>query len=181
MKVLLSLAIIAVSLFADAKQELFRLYQSRQYKSACHYGMREFHANRKDEAFVSLYAFSCLESDYIDRLAVPASILKYSKDARANAAYFSVIFMQKKMLYHALIDDYDISGLKLPSTDHILSKVFDLYASDTNKHKRDIYLYQDPDSPSITYKLYISQKSRVKKMVIEQYYDTMLEKRHIYW
>lgn len=181
MKMLLWLTIVAASLFADAKQEIFKLYQSQQFKEACHYGMREFHANRKDEAFVSLYAFSCLEADYIDRLAVPVSILKYTEDARANAAYFSVIFMQKKMLYHALIDNYDISGLKLPSTDHILSKVFDLYANDNNKKKRDIYLYRDPDSPDITYKLYISQKSQVKKMIIEQYYDTMLEKRHIYW
>ena len=139
MKILIWLTIMAASLLANDRQELLHLYQSQQYKSACHYGMREFHANRKDEAFVSLYAFSCLEADYIDRLAVPVSILKYSKDARANAAYFSVIIMQKKVLYHALIDNYDISGLKLPSTDHILSRVFDLYVNDNNKKKRDIY------------------------------------------
>lgn len=183
MKTLFSLLILSLSLFAGAKEELFHLYQDQKYAQACSKGISIVHQYNRDEQFVSLYAFACLKSDYIDRLAVPISMLKYSPEARANAAYFSVILMQKKLLYHALIDGDDLSTLKLPSTDYVLSKVFDLYAQDdhTKTNKRDLYIYRDKSSPKVTYKLYIKQTSRVKKMVIEEYYDTILAHRHIYW
>ena len=181
MKIVLTLLLICFSLFAGVKQELFHLYQDQKYAQACSKGIGVVHKYSKDEQFVSLYAFSCLKSDYIERLAVPISMLKHSPEARANSAYFSVILMQKKLLYHALIDGYDLSALKLPSTDYVLSKVFDLYAQDDHTQKRDVYLYRDKTSPKVTYKLYIKQTSRVKKMIIEEYYDTILANRHIYW
>ncbi len=181
MKILFSILFLCLSLFAGDKQDLFHLYQDQKYKQACSKGINLVHKYNKDEQFVSLYAFSCLKADYIDRLAVPISMLKYSPEARANSAYFSVILMQKKLLYHALIDGYDLSTVKLPSTDYVLSKVFDLYAQDDHTQKRDIYFYRDKTSPKVTYKLYIKQTRRVKKMVIEEYYDTILAHRHIYW
>lgn len=169
------------TVYADLKQDVYHLYQSKKYDEACSLGMRHFQGNRKDTEFVSLYAFSCLKSDFIDRLAVPISILKHSEEARANAAYLSVILMQKKLLYHALIDGYDLSGFKLPSTDYVLSKVFDLYAADKLPKERTVFEYQDPAKNGITYKLYIADQGGVKKMVIEEYYDTILAHRHIYW
>ena len=181
MKTLIWLLIFGVSLLADAKKEMFNLYQNEQYTQACSYGLKEFSAYRKDEEFLSLYAFSCLHADYINRLALPIAMLKRSKEARSNATYLSIIVMQKKMLYHALIDGYDISQLKLPTTDYVLSKVFDLYAKDDHSQKRTVYLYRDSASPKVTYKLYISRKSSIKKMVIEEYYDTILAHRHVYW
>ena len=181
MKFLMIILLMSAWLQADIKQKIYHLYQSKDYEEACSAGMRYFQENRTDTEFVSLYAFSCLKSDYIDRLAVPISILKHSKESRANAAYLSVILMQKKLLYHALIDGYDLSSFKLPTTDYVLSRVFDLYARDTNKQERDVYAYQDPDSANRHYKLYIMQSGSVKKMVIDEYYDTILAHRHIYW
>ena len=143
--------------------------------------MQAFSANRKDEAFVSLYGFSCLKADYIDRLSIPIAILKHSEEARSNSAYFSVILMQKKLLYHALVDGYDLTSLKLPSTDYVLSKVFDLYARDNHRQNRSVYIYKDPIMPKNSYKLFLTEKNRTKKMVIEEYYDTILTNRHIYW
>ena len=111
MKLLMMFVLLTSLVQADLKQELYHLYQSEQYGIACSKGMKHFQKNRKDTEFVSIYAFSCLKADYIDRLAVPISILKHSEESRANAAYFSVILMQKKLLYHAIIDGYDLTPL----------------------------------------------------------------------
>jgi hypothetical protein len=169
------------SLFAGAKTELYNLYKNQKFKDACRFGLKNYPQYTRDEAFISLYAFSCLEADYIDRLAVPISSLKYTKEARSNAAYFSIILMQKKLLYHALIDQYDISTLNLPTTEHVLSKVFDMYCKDKKDKNSNIFYYTDPKDDKISYKLYIETHPHIKKMVIEVYNSGILQKRHLYW
>jgi len=180
MKIIIAL-LISFSLYADIKQEMFNLYQNKKYEKVCTIGFDNFKKYRKDEEFVSLYAFSCLNSDYIDRLAIPTAILKFSEESRANSAYFSVILMQKKLLYHALLDDYDLSSLNLPTTDYILSKVFDLYTKLGKHEKRAFYLFEDEDDKNLTYKLYIQKDKKLSKIVIEEFYDTITIKRHVYW
>lgn len=178
---LLLIFIIVLNLSADMKQKMFNLYQNKKYEKVCQLGFDYFKQNKKDEEFVSLYAFSCLNSDYIDRLAIPIAVLKFSKEARANSAYFSVILMQKKLLYHALMDNYDLSAFTLPTTDYVLSRVFDLY-SKLGKHKpRAFYLLQDPNDPKLSYKLYLSRDNKLDKMIIEEFYDTITIKNHVYW
>jgi len=180
MKIVL-LILLSLSLYADIKQNMFNLYQNKKYEEVCQIGFDNFKKNKKDEEFVSLYAFSCLNSDYIDRLAVPTAVLKFSEEARANSAYFSVILMQKKLLYHALVDNYDLSSFDLPSTDYVLSRVFDLYAKLEKHEPRAFYLFEDPNDPKLTYKLYLSRDYKLDKIVIEEFYDTITIKRHVYW
>ncbi len=179
---LIILFILAYNLLAyDIKQNLFTLYQNKKYEKVCTTGFNNFQKYKQDEEFVNLYAFGCLYSDYIDRLSIPIATLKFSKEARANSAYFSVILMQKKLLYHALLDGYDLSKYILPSTDYVLSKVFDLYTKLGKHEPRAFYLFEDPSDPKLSYKLYISKNYRISKMVIEEYYDTIILKRHVYW
>jgi len=178
---LLLLFVLVANLSADIKRDMFNLYQNKKYEKVCSMGFDNFKKNKKDEEFVSLYAFSCLNSDYIDRLAVPTAVLKFSKESRANSAYFSVILMQKKLLYHALVDNYDLSEFSLPTTDYVLSKVFDLYAKLGKHEPRAFYLFEDPDDAKLTYKLYLSRDYKLDKIVIEEFYDTISIKRHIYW
>ncbi len=180
MKILLAL-FIAITLYSDIKQDMFNLYQNEKYEKVCNIGFNNYSKFKKSEEYVSLYAFSCLKSDYIDRLSIPIARLKYSKEARANAAYLSVILMQKKLLYHALLDKYDLSSIKLPTTDHVLSKVFDLYAKLNNHEPRAFYLFEDENDSKLTYKLYIIRDDDLNKMVIEEYYDSIALKKHIYW
>jgi len=180
MKTILVL-ILALNLYADIKQNMFSLYQNKKYEDVCQIGFDTFKKNKKDEEFVSLYAFACLNSDYIDRLAVPTAVLKVSKESRANSAYFSVILMQKKLLYHALVDNYDLSAFDLPTTDYVLSKVFELYSKLEKHEPRAFYLFEDPNDSKLTYKLYISRDYKLDKIVIEEFYDTITIKRHVYW
>jgi len=181
MRYLLLISIFFSVLQADIKTDLYHLYQDKFYEKACKVGLKQFQKYRKDEEFVSLYAFSCLKADQIDRLAVPISILKHSEEARSNAAYFSVILMQKKLLFHSLVDNYKLIELSLPKTDHVLSKVYDLYSKVDYQRKRSHYSYIDPDNNKISYKLYIKNSNKDKKMVIEEYYDTIMTHRHVYW
>ena len=180
MKIVL-LLLLSISLYADIKQDMFNLYQNKKFKDVCQKGFDNFKAHKQDEEFVSLYAFACLKSDYIDRLAVPTALLKFSKESRTNSAYFAVILMQKKLLYHALVDNYDLSEFRLPTTDYILSRLFDLYAKLQKHEPRAFYLFKDPNDTKLTYKLYLSKDYKLNKMVIEEFYDTIAIKRHVYW
>lgn len=175
------LLLFATSVFGDIKEQMLNLYENERYEDVCNIGFNNFGRYTKDEDFLSLYAFSCLKSDFIDRLSLPISLLKYTKDARANSAYFSVILMQKKLLYHALVDGYELSSYKLPTTNYILSKIFDYYVALGKHESRNFYLFDDDTNKKITYKLYLIKESVPYKMVIEEYYDNMLVKKHIYW
>jgi len=177
----LILLLFVTNIYADVKQEMFGLYQNKKFDKVCTMGFNNLGKYKRDEEFISLYAFSCLNSDYIDRLAVPTALLKFSEEARANSAYFAVILMQKKLLYHSLLDGYELSELKLPTTNYVLSKVFDLYTKLGKHDKRAFYIFQDPKDKKLTYKLYLAKDYKITKMVIEEFYDTMLIKRHIYW
>ncbi len=171
----------SILLFADIKQDVYNLYQNHNYKEACNIGMKNFKDYKYDEQYISLYAFSCLHSDHIDRLATPITKLKFSKEARTNAAYFSIILMQKKLLYYALVDEYDLSSFKLPTTDHVLSKAFDYYSKLGKHTPKDFYLFEDYNDKKITYKLYITKENKLSKIVIEELYNSNIIKRHMYW
>jgi hypothetical protein len=178
---ILNILFLSLTLNADIKQEMFHLYQNKKFSAVCVKGLNAFSANKNDEEFLSMYSFSCLYSDYVDRLAVPITIMKHSKEARANAAYFSVILMQKKLLFHALLDNYNLTNLKLPTTDYVLSKVFDLYLELGQHKQKTYYIFQDKDDEKTTYKLYIQKNKHSDKVVLEEFYNTKRVKRHIYW
>jgi len=180
MKLIIGLLLV-LNLFANDTITMYKLYQNQEYEKACDIGLKIFYKNKQDENFLSLYAFSCLQSDNINRLALPIANLKYTRESRANASYFSVILMQKKLLYHALIDGYDLKSLNLPTTDYILSKVFDAYAKLENTEKKPYYIFKDENDKKRVYKLYLIQDKKVKKIVIEEFYDTIAIKRHVYW
>lgn len=173
--------LITISLYGDVTRDMFDLYQNEKYEDVCDMGFNHFKQNKRNEEYVFLYAFACLKSDYIDRLAAPTAVLKYSEESRANSAYFSVILMQKKLLYHSLIDGYELFSYTLPTTDYVLSKVFDLYSKLGKHDSRAFYLFEDPNDSKLTYKLYLSRDADVTKMIIEEFYDATAIKRHIYW
>lgn len=178
---LIFILLISISLYGDITRDMFELYQNEMYKDVCDKGFANFKHNKRNEEYVSLYALACLKADYIDRLSAPIAVLKYSAESRANSAYFSVILMQKKLLYHALIDGNELFSYTLPTTDYVLSKVFDFYVKLGKHDPQSFYLFKDQDDSKLAYKLYLSHEGRITKMIIEELYDTIVIKRHIYW
>jgi hypothetical protein len=156
---------------------MYNLYQTKQYEQSCNLGLTQLYKNRNNENYISLYAFSCLNAGYINRLSYPIGRLTASKDARANAAYLSVIVMQEKLLLHSMIDGYQLSKFKLPTTDFILSKVFDLYSRLKKYKKIPYYVFTDPKDAKITYKLYLNDSQQI---VIEKSYGATLLQKYTY-
>ncbi|WP_456401820.1 hypothetical protein [Hydrogenimonas sp.] len=180
-KLLIAAALLFTSLHASDMERLYGLYQSKKYKKACQVGLRMFNKHKKNSKFLMLYGLSCLKADYIDRLAVPLTGLRHTRSERANASYFATILLQKKLLYHALLDGVDISNLKLPKTDYILSKVFDLYTQKRYKKADDKYYFISKEKPDFMYVLYIESNGGVNKMVIEERLDNHIINIHRYW
>ncbi len=176
----LLILLLSVNIYANMTNTLLELYKDGKYKQVCKKGFDYFQKYKRGEKFISIYAFGCLKSDYIDRLVVPIAALKRSKEARANATYFSVILMQKKMLYQALVDNYEIKDLKLPTTNYVLSKVFDMYVQNQETGKK-FYIFQDKENKDLKYKLYILKNRKLSKMIIEEYLNNKRIKQHIYW
>ena len=180
MKIILFIT-LSLSLFAsNINSKLLNYYKNERYQKACNYGMNHFNKFMHDEAMVSLYAFSCLKADYIDRTTTPIALLKKSEEARKNAAYLATILMQKKLLYHSLIDNYSLKSVQLPSTDYLLSKVFTLYSEGKYTQDKKVFYLKSSKNSKISYKLYLIKKRGINKIVIESYYDKILSEKHIY-
>lgn len=175
------LLLLVVELYGDPKHEMLGYYQNKKYEEVCNIGFKNLSAYSEDEEFILLYGFACLKSDNIDRLNAPIAMLKSSKEARSNGAYFSVILMQKKLLLHSLVDGYNLSTLKLPTTNYTLSKVFDLYSKIGKHEKRDFYLFEDQLNKKLSFKMYLIQHKNQHAIVIEEFYDGMMIKKHTYW
>jgi hypothetical protein len=165
--------------FADTRQRLFNTYQQGNYLQACNFGEKGFQSHQSDEAYISLYAFSCLKSDSIDRLSGPIMTLTQTKEARANAAYFSVIVMQKKLLMQALFDNKPIKNIALPTSSYLLSKVFDLYSKNPQPNQF-IKEYTNPSDARSNYKLYTTESNGRKSIAVDEYYDKILILHHVY-
>ncbi|MEO1953616.1 MAG: hypothetical protein ABGW74_02810 [Campylobacterales bacterium] len=180
MKILI-LFIITTILYANSEKRMYNLYQHKKFSKACDTGFYNISKYSKNENFVSLYAFSCLKADQIDRLALAITKLKKTKESRKNAVYFSIILMQKKLLYYALIDGFNLSKFNFPSTKHIISKVFDFYAQLNIDKVQKYYIFQDKNDKLLKYKLYLLDTKDLKKMIIEEIYNNKLIKKHSYW
>ena len=171
---------LASFLNADVKQTMLNLYQQKDFEASCNLGYKNFSHNREDEDYISLYAFSCLHANNLNRLSIPIYMLKKSRESRANSAYLSVIIMQKQLLFQALLDGYDFSGLQLPTTDYILSKVFDFYLELGVHQRKSFYIFTDKNDRKLTYKLSLSKNNRSNKIIIEEFYDSTRISKHIY-
>lgn len=180
MKIILTI-LLSLTLYANIKENILHLYQEEKYKQACNMAYKNFPKYKRDEEYVSLYAFSCLKLDYVDRLAIPITLLKSTPESRRNSVYFSTILLQKKLLYYAMIDEHPLENLNFPSTEHILSKVFDAYASLGSHETKSVYFFKDTTDSHLTYKLYLYKDKKIDKMVIEEIKNSKILKTHVYW
>lgn len=176
---LLFFLLFSGSLNAGITEKLFEFYQNGMYTRGCAAGLKYFPAHQEEETYVSIYAFSCLKADQIDALLLPMSVLNQTSEARANASYFALIVMQKKLLLQALYDNKPITNLKFPSSSHLLSKLFNLYLKNP-KAGELIKEYQDPTNPRQSYKLYTTLNNTHKSIAIDEYYDKILTLHHVY-
>ena len=181
MKPILFILMTTPFLFSSNLSKLYKMYEKQEYTKACDYAVKYYNKNKNDEKYVTLYGLSCLETDKIHRIATPMIRLGESESARANASYFSTILLQKQLLRQALIDGKKIDDLHLPTTNFILSKIFNLFVNKEYVLTEGIYKFEDKENSEKTYKLYIDNSSKNKKyMMIDIYKDEKFIKRYRY-
>lgn len=108
------------------EREMLRLYQHGEYKKVCRYAKPFLY--KMDNSFISIAGDACAKEDDINILGIIVAKLNKTKSDRANASYFATLILQKKLIYQFMNDDLNLSGLVLPKTTHILSRVFEKLA-----------------------------------------------------
>ena len=164
---LLLILIVPFFLYSSSYNRLLIDYKEQKYKKACQRGITLIRAGEKNEEILSLVGDACARSDYINILGEIQKYQRETKNSRENASYFSILVLQKRLIIQFMHDDLDLTGLKLPKTDHILSKVF-INLADKNFEVINIKPKKVRiDSGSSEYTLYISPTGN-KKIYIEE-------------
>lgn len=178
MKQLLLLFVFAISLLSATRESILQDYQDKNYAQACIEGSTIVKSFRGDEVFINAVAHSCIRSDIIDLLPTPIVLLKMTESARQNASYYATILFQKKLLYHALIDNVDISGIRVPKVDYVLSTVFDLFVRGDYTKEGGTYRLTDG---SYDYVMRVIESNRHQKVEIKKLKNGDLVKAYYYW
>lgn len=168
-------------LMASNKEEIIKLYEQKNYRQTCLKAGDVYQDYKNDEDFLSMFADACVQEDMINRTVLPIIKLYETKKGRENAAYFSTILNQKKLLYMALIDDIDISYINLPKTNYILSIIFNKFVSHNYTYKNGVYWFKDDTDESISYKLSAEEHQQTQKMFLRTYRNNEVIKVRTYW
>jgi len=183
MKLILFIMMTTSFLFSSNLSTLYKKYEKQEYDKACDYGRKYLFKNNniKNEKYLTLYGLSCLETDKLERISIPMIHLKMTKNSRANASYFSTILLQKYLLFQALVDKKKIKNLHLPTTNFVLSKVFNLYVEEKFILKNGVYKFEDNKKKNIRYQLYLEETLKDKRyMIIDIYTDDKFSHRYRY-
>jgi hypothetical protein len=164
--------------FSSGYQDIVKNYKEGNYKKAC-LSSSEIVFNTKDGEILSLIGDACLKSDYINLLGDVVKSLVSTPRYRENASYFATIILQKKLLYQFMLDNLDLSDMRLPRTSYILSIVFENIAK---KNYKIIDSKQKKLQIKVKKKTYILWSSNTKpiKVFIDGYKGNLLLKRHWY-
>ncbi|HET55949.1 MAG TPA: hypothetical protein ENN33_12150 [Ignavibacteria bacterium] len=180
MKFLLILYLGFLSAQASVSLDTIRQwYVQGKYEKVCSYEVAAiYNTYINNEEFVNMYGHACVETDMISRTVNPINRLIRSPQARANAVYFTTVLYQKKLLYHAFIDNVDISYMRLPRTEHILSIIFDLYVTGNFTKEGDAYIFKDNE---LTHRLHVEVSNGINKLIVRSYKDGKIIKTRAYW
>lgn len=154
-------------------------YDNGEFEKVCSYEVTALYETYTDnEEFVNMYGHACVETDMISRTVNPINKLIRSPQTRANAVYFATVLYQKKLLYHAFVDNVDISYMRLPRTEHILSVIFDHYVTGDFTKDGDTYVFKEGD---LTHRLHVEESGDIYKLIVRSYENGNLIKTRAYW
>jgi hypothetical protein len=173
--------LLTTFLNAMDKNDIINYYKNKDYRKACIKAGDLYQKYKSDEEFLNIYAHSCLEEDMINRTILPIVKLYKTPESRENAAYYATILYQKKLLYHALVDDVDISYINLPKTKYILSVIFNKFVGGDYNYKNGAYWFNNDENNELTYKLSVETHQKTKKIFLRTYKNGKITKVRTYW
>lgn len=172
---------LGLSAFGLDLAEIRNLFEAKNYRQVCSNSVEKLFKQTNDEALMNMYAISCLKINEINRLAIPMFKMVRSKEARENAAYFANILFKKKLLYHAVIDNVDISYIRLPKSDYILSTIFDKFVEKQYEIDGDSYFFKEPNSDTYYELGKNSDYGDVVRLFLKTYKNDELISEVEYW
>lgn len=168
-----------ISLEARDITPFIKDFKAQKYNKVCEKGSRLYYGGYTDENFVSLVGVSCAKVDRINILGMLQRSLVNSRSSRENASYFSSLILQKRLIYQFMIDGTKLNDLKLPSSTHLLSRVFEkLSAGEYKELSASPKLIEIQDSGR---RMILSiSDDEPKKVLVDEYGANGALKRHWY-
>ena len=162
----LILIFLAINAFALGSVEIKGYFEKGEYTKICNQKVQDYLKDSQNQQLLNIIGISCLKINDIDRLALPASKLSRTQTSRENAAYFADILFKKKLLLHALLDGTDISYIRLPKSDYILSFIFDKFVKKEYVEELGTFIFEEPNSDT-RYELNASFGANSPKMILK--------------
>lgn len=176
MKVLIGLWVMSLFLHAYSYEELMNEYEAKNFERVCSEGSSFLMKNEKNENILTIIGDACARVDFINPLGNVIKNLIKTPETRENASYFSTLILQKKLIYQFMCDGINLKDLRLPRTDHVLSRVFEeLTKGNYTRVDHKIQI----STPNMDYLLWLSNDS-LKKVFIEEIKNEKLINRHWY-
>jgi len=144
---------------------------NKKYEKICSFANINKYYN--DEKALSIIGVSCVKSDKIYLLPYVINKLKKTRYARKNSIYFSIILLQKKLLYSYMFDNISLESYSFPMTDYVLSVVFEAIKSNNFKKVEDKIIVKKGKKTYIIYKI-------DDKMYIDEFENDKLIKKRWY-
>ena len=83
------------------------------------------------------------------------------------------------MLYLSLVDNMDISYIRTPKINYILSEIFDKYVVKDYIKNNDKYIFNTDNGQKA--ELFVKEDSGIKKMVVLLYKNDKIDSIKMYW
>ncbi|NPA81430.1 MAG: hypothetical protein GXO31_02355 [Epsilonproteobacteria bacterium] len=171
---------LSLNSFAGNLEKIIKSYKNEQYWKSCDLCEKSLSLYEKNSDFLNFCSLSCLKSGELEKMGKFASLLGKKASDRKNSVYFLTILYQKKLLLNSILDKADISFVKLPKTNYILSDIFIKYVKKDFTKRKNVYLFKDDEDPKITYKLSVQKMDGENKLFLKTFKGKILIKTRIY-
>lgn len=175
-KIILVFLGLAHVVYAYSHKELLNDYALKHFEKVCSEGMSLLAKNERNETILVAIGDACARIDAINPLGSVVKNLFSTPQFRESGSYFSTLILQKKLIYQFMADGISLQDLRLPRTDHVLSRVFEelsLGNVTTVETKKKIV------TPSREYLLWLSD-DEPKRVYIDEIEEGQLLFRHWY-
>lgn len=166
-------------MYAYSHNEVLKDYEAKNYEKVCLQGGALLFNNEKNENILVAIGDACAKVDAINPLGSVVKNLVSTEEYRESGSYFATLILQKKLIYQFMHDNINLKELRLPRTEHVLSKVFENLAKGhyeiINDGMQKVYI----KLPGYAYVLWLSN-DEPKRVYIDEYENDKLLKRHWY-
>jgi len=175
MKKIIFFTIFITNLFGITQNDIYNLYQKRDYKNTCIRGVWILNQFKHDDKYQSIVALSCVKADMLNTAIRITKTMNHTPLGRHNASYISSLFLIKKLLLQLVYDDIDISNLSLPKSEHPLSILFENISHHNFSKVNNTFIVETKN------KKYILSPHQTNKFIIKIYENDKIVSKHIYW